>query len=69
MQIDSIIQTLFTSLKNIKWRNFDNDNRLEWYYAESMCYVVHDKTSNAYYFIKAKSPINAYDTAYKKVYG
>ena len=69
MQVDSVIQSFFTICKNIKWRKFDNDSRLEWYYAENMQYVIHDTLTSGYYFIKAKSPINAYDIVEKKVYG
>ena len=67
MQADSIIQNIFTVFKNIKWRECETDARFEWSYAESMHYVVHDKVTNAYWFIKGKSPSNACEIAMKKV--
>lgn len=57
MQIDSAIQTICASLKKIKWMPY-TDN-IEWYYAESSTYVVHNTKDDAYYFVKAKSPTNA----------
>ena len=69
MQIDTTIQSMFTIFKSIRWRDCEEDSNYEWYYAESMHYLVHDKTTNAYWFIKAKSPSNAYDIVLRKVGG
>ena len=67
MQADSVIQNVFTVLKNIRWRDCESNNQLEWYYAESTHYVIHDKETNAYWFIKAKSPTTACDIALKRL--
>lgn len=68
MQTDTAIQTIFNVLKNVTWRKCDNNDRFEWYYAESMHYVIHDTLTNGYHFVKAKSPNNAYEVVAKKVF-
>ena len=57
MHVDDAFQTIYTSFKKVKWTKF-NDN-LEWYYAESMLYVVHDTVRDMYSFVKSKSPEKA----------
>ena len=69
MQTDSVIQSFFAVLKSIKWRDCETDVQFEWYYAESMHYVIHNKETNAYWFVKAKSPASACETVIKKMKG
>ena len=67
MQPDTVIQALFNVLKEIKWRECESNDNFEWYYAEAMHYIVHEKATDSYYFVKAKSPNNAYETVRKKI--
>ena len=66
MQADSVIQEIFSVFKNVRWRDCETDTQFEWYYAESMHYVIHNKETNAYWFVKAKSPASACDIAIRK---
>ena len=64
---DDAIQMIYTVVKNIRWRDCDENSEYEWYYAEDMHYMVRNKKTSAIWFIKAKSPSNAYDIVMKKV--
>ena len=68
MQVDSIIQNFFAVVKNIKWRNCEEHDGLEWYYAEDMHYIIRQQSTNAFFFVKAKSPNSACDIVWKKIY-
>ena len=61
MQTDIAFQTVFSAIKKVKWRECEQNNLYEWYYAESQIYIIHSKESDAYFFVKAKSPLNAYE--------
>ncbi len=67
MNTDTIIQNIFTSLKNVRWRDCEANNQYEWYYAESMHYVIHNKETNAYWFVKAKNPDSAFGYVYNRI--
>ena len=67
MNVDSIVQNAFTAFKNIKWRDCEQNKDYEWYYAENMHYVIRQKKTNAYWFIKSKSPITALETVLNKL--
>lgn len=69
MQNDSNIQEIFKTLKNVTWRDCETNDKFEWYYAENMLYVIHEKESNAYWFVKSKSPNSAYEVVIKKIGG
>ena len=61
MQTDDIIQNMFKTIKNVKWRDCEENEEYEWYYAESMHYIIHNKRTHAYWLVKAKSPSMAFD--------
>lgn len=65
--VDEAIQKVFTALKSVRWRDCDEDNRFQWYYAEEMHYVVQNKDTGAYWFVKAKSPASAYESVRRKL--
>lgn len=67
MNCDTTIQSLFTVLKSIRWRECEENSNCEWYYAENMHYVVHCKQTDNYWFVKAKSPSNAYQCVVSKI--
>ena len=67
MQLDTTIQSFFQSIKNIRWRECEENDRLQWYYAENTYYVVNDKETNAYWFVNAKSPVKACAYALSKL--
>lgn len=67
MQIDVTIQNMFKAFKNIKWRECESNSRLSWYYAEDMHYIVTDSKTNAYWFVKAKSPASACEYVIRKL--
>ena len=62
MQTDAVIQTIIKALPNLKWKEYEGNDQLQWYYAENNFYIVKDVTSNCYWFISAKSPSNACTT-------
>ena len=62
-----MIQEIFTVFQKVKWRDCEENDDYEWYYAELMHYVVHNKRTNAYWFVKSKNPSNAYDIVKKKL--
>ncbi len=61
MSNDKVIQDAFVAIKNVKWRDCEENERFQWYYAEGMHYVVKDNETNAHWFVKAKSPMTAYE--------
>lgn len=67
MNADSVIQTIFSTFKNIRWRECDENQNYEWYYAEDCHYVIRNKITSAYWFIKAKSPNSAFEIVMKKI--
>ena len=67
MSTDDTIQAVFTALKNIRWRDCEANAEFEWYYAESMHYVIRKKSNGACWFVKAKSPDSAYEIVSRKV--
>ena len=67
MNIDDAIQKAFTAMKNVRWRDCESDNAYEWYYAESMLYVIRQKETGAHWFIKSKSPDTALECVLNKI--
>ena len=60
---DDAIQATFTALKSVRWRDCEENINYEWYYAEDRHYVIHNKETNAYWFVKGGSPSNAFEVA------
>ena len=67
MNADNAIQTVFSAIKNIKWRDCEENDCFEWYYAEDMHYVIRKKENGACWFVKAKSPEAAYSSVMRKI--
>lgn len=67
MSADKVIQETFLTLKTVKWHDCEEDNNFQWYYAEDSHYVMNEKRTNAYWFVKAKSPIKAYEYVKGKI--
>ena len=61
MNADVTIANVVYAFKGIKWRDCESDDAYEWYYAENMLYVIREKKTRAYWFVKAKSPQTAYE--------
>ena len=62
MGFDKAIQDIFGVVKKVKWRDCEEDSRFQWYYAEENHYLISDKKTGAYWFIKAKSPSSAFES-------
>lgn len=58
---DDAFQAVFVAIKSVRWRDCEQDNNYEWYYAEEEHYVIRDKKTHAYWFAKAKSPYKAFE--------
>lgn len=58
---DDVFQAIFIAIKNVRWRNCEEDSDYEWYYAEEMHYAIRHKPTQAYWFVKAKSPNKAFE--------
>lgn len=69
MSNDTVIQNVFTALKNIVWHDSKTNSDYEWYYAEAMHFVVRSKKTGACWFVKAKSPYSACECVMKKIGG
>ena len=69
MQTDTAIQTLFKSISTIRWRSYESNPRIRWYYAEDNCYVVNDTKTNALWLISAKSPVKACERVISQLEG
>ena len=69
MQTDDAVQGMFNIIKNIRWRDSEESESLKWYYAENCHYIVKDTETNAYWFVTAKSPVNACDYVIGKLGG
>lgn len=69
MNNDSVIQRIFTTLKELKWRDCEQNPDYEWYYAEDMHYIIRQKQTNACWFVKAKSPLTAFEYVINKMKG
>ena len=67
MNVDKIIQDFVLTPKIIRWRPCDGNERYQWYYAENNIYVINDAKTNAFWFVKAKSPISAWETVKEKI--
>ena len=65
-QTDEAIHTLFLAIEinDIKWNDFPHIGLSEtyylWYYAENCLYVIKDVMTDMLYFVKARSPVNAF---------
>lgn len=66
--MDSIIQKAIhylTSIGEVKWNKFPpvgvEDYYHEWYYAEGRQYIIHDVMMDTFFFVKARSPREAYE--------
>ena len=58
---DELFQGVLKAINSVRWRDCEEDDSYEWYYAEDMLYVIRLKLVNAYWFIKAKSPSKAFE--------
>lgn len=67
MNADTVIQNAFTAMKNVRWRNCEENTGYEWYYAEDCHYIVRNKVTSACWFVKAKSPNSAFEIVMKKI--
>ena len=57
-------------LKDVKWNAFPDSRvhaRFEWYYAENQLYVIHDKETDAYSFVRERSPAKAVEHVKKNI--
>lgn len=77
MTIDTQIQNVAYTLtkQDFGWRDFDSyisnpesAKDYGWYYSESEQYVVIDKRTKAFYFIKARSPQEAWAVLVNKLW-
>ena len=59
---DDAFQAIFTAIKNVRWRDCEENDDFEWYYAEDRHYAIHRKSTNAYWFVKSGNPMSAYET-------
>lgn len=68
---DDTIQAMFTLLKDgyIRWRDCEDNQDYEWYYAEATHYMVREKKTGAVWFVKAKSPSYALEYVANKIGG
>ena len=66
MSVDKAFQDVFKAMKNVKWRDCEN-SQYKWYYAEDCHYIIKDEKTNALWFVKAKSPQNAFDIVKNKL--
>ena len=50
----------------IKWQTFPDEEKCgggyyDYYYAENGLYIIHDRISDSMYFVRARSPKEAFD--------
>lgn len=67
MSVDEHIHELHKQLDKMLWRDFDNEEQYEWYYAENNLYLLRYKPTGELAFIKGKSPDSALKTLENKV--
>ena len=67
MTNDEVIQKAFGVLPMMKWRNCEEDDAYEWYYAENNYYVIRHKHTDAYWCVKQKSPSKALECIKRKM--
>ena len=62
---DTRIHDAYVDFDNIPWCDFNTVGRQEYYYdyyyAEDELYIIHDRISEALWFIEARSPKQALD--------
>lgn len=64
-RIDSIIHELYKCFedKGIKWNDFHgvgvDEDYYDYYYAENQLYIIRDRVMEKYWFVKARSPVEA----------
>lgn len=63
MCVDMAIQNAYKALKSVRWHDFrevgGDEPYFDWYYAENQLYVIRDRVMEQYYFVKARSPLDA----------
>lgn len=65
MSIDKSIHEVYEKLNNgyIRWHDFQevgvDEHYYQWYYAENRLYVIQDVMTGEWWFVMARSPVNA----------
>jgi len=63
VEMDKNIHLFYENIKNIPWLDFKvvglENKFYDYYYAQEELYLIHDKISDAIWFIHAKSPKEA----------
>lgn len=69
---DKILQKASEIIKNLNWKDFNiagyTDPYFDYYYAESELYLIRNKASGSIYFVKAKSPAEAWQLLIEALY-
>lgn len=59
LMFDKIAHDFYNEVHKVKFTPYDDGPHLEWYYAESELYILYDRWTGMFKFVKARSPEEA----------
>lgn len=66
-KIETIQKAIDYLSDDITWNNYPNDPSLGWYYVEGEQYVIRDAMLDTFFFVRARSPKEAYEKFVKRL--
>ena len=66
-KIKTIQKAIEYLLHDITWENYPDVPYLGWYYVEGEQYVIRDAMLDTFFFVRARSPKEAYEKFVKRV--